>query len=190
MEEQVKNDGKSVVQSIFLILLLLMVFAMGVVIYYLYNQGGSDMKTLREENGLLRNRLAKLEGKEPEVVVKEIYKDRPVTAVRDIKKPKKELLFSCYDFQNGSYKSDRRCQGLAKGVNSEYDIYEVRGVVDEVPYMGSSPELKQEGLASYRAKEGAKLVEGKTGKESIILQGFSVQEAKKRGVEVYGYKYE
>jgi len=170
---------------------MLVVFVLAVVIYYLYTQNKSGLdKELISENRALKAKIAILEGREPEVVVKEVVKSSDILQVREIKKPKKELVFTCYGLETGSYELDEHCKELSKAFNNKYDLFEVRGVVDEQPYVGPSAELKQEGLASYRAKEGAKLLETKGGSDSIILQGFSAQEKAKRGFEVYGYKYE
>jgi len=191
LEAQNREDSKSVIQSVLLVLLMLVVFILAVVIYYLYTQNKSGLnKELISENRALKAKIAILEGREPEVVVKEVVKNSDILQVREIKKPKKELVFTCYELKTGSYELDEHCKELSKAFNNKYDLFEVRGVVDEQPYVGPSAELKQEGLASYRAKEGAKLLETKGGSDSIILQGFSVQEKAKRGFEVYGYKYE
>jgi len=191
VENENVSDSKSVIQSIFLILLLMVVFILAVIIYYLYTQNENRSNNdLAGENRILKERIAKLEGRDPEIVIKEVFKEEGVTQVRELKKPKKELVFTCYSFETGSFEGDERCEELSKALNNKYDLFEVRGVVDEQPYAGPSAELKQEGLASYRAREGAKMVEGKAGSDSIILQGFGVQERAKRGFEVYGYKYE
>lgn len=191
MESQNSSDSRSIIQSIFLILLLMVVFILGVIVYYLYTQNRECSNSdLANENRVLKERIAKLEARDPEVVIKEVFKEEGITQIRELKKPKKELVFTCYSFETGSFKSDGRCKELSKALKNRYDLFEVRGVVDEQPYAGPSAELKQEGLASYRAREGAKMVEQKAGNDTIILQGFGVQERAKRGFEVYGYKYE
>ncbi|MFP4332692.1 MAG: hypothetical protein ACLFQJ_05275 [Campylobacterales bacterium] len=198
MENQ-SNNSQNVGLSILVIILFLLLFLSGVVIYYLYTQNkNQDVSQIEEQRDALAKKVEQLERSqesspysrsqesEPDIEVEE----EPVMVVKDIKKPRKIHLFSCLEFGIGSYKADARCENIAKSAKKMgYDLYEIRGVVDNNPYSGLSPELKQEGLAGYRAKEGARLLEKDLPRDSIVFQGFSTQTTQKRGFEVYGYQY-
>ena len=70
--------------------------------------------------------------------------------------------------------------------NSEIIAIEVSGVVDSSPYSGPSAELKQEGLASFRAREAIGVIT--RGFSNIaVFEGLSIQAPNKRGFEVKAY---
>lgn len=197
--ENKENNSQNVGLSVLVIILFLLLFLSGVVIYYLYTQNkNQNVSQIEEQRDALAKKVEQLErsqksssyaSSQKSKLDKEI-EEEPVMVVKDIKKPKKIHLFSCLEFGIGAYKADARCENIAKSAKKMgYDLYEIRGVVDTNPYAGLSPELKQEGLAGYRAKEGARLIEKDLPKESILFQGFSTQKTQKRGFEVYGYQY-
>lgn len=193
-----QNNSSHVGLSILVVILFLLLFLSGVVIFYLYTQTkGQNVDEITEQRDALAKRVDELErGQNPvsantqrDDISIEI-EEKPVMVVKDIKKPKKVHLFSCLEFAVGSYRADERCENVAKSAKKMgYDLYEIRGVVDNKPYAGLSPELKQEGLAGFRAKEGARLLEKELSNDSILFQGFSTQKTQKRGFEVYGYQY-
>lgn len=193
MEEQ-REVKQGVGLIILVIMLFLLLFFSGVVIYYLYSQSKSgEVEEIKSQRDALAKRVAELErsiDRGSSFTEVKTENKESIVAVKSLKKPKKVHLFSCLEFDVGSYKADKRCKDIAKSAKKMgYDLYEIRGVVDNQPYAGLSPELKQEGLAGYRAKEGASLLEEDIPKDSILFQGFSKQMDKKRGFEVYGYRY-
>ena len=70
--------------------------------------------------------------------------------------------------------------------NNELIAIEVSGIVDGNPYSGPSAELKQEGLASFRAREG--IISIMRGYSNVAaFEGPSQQVRGKRGFQVKAY---
>lgn len=108
-------------------------------------------------------------------------------------KPLDKNIASCSNMENGKWKMPNSCSdmlvdSIKKLIESNNEIIaiEVSGVVDNNPYAGPSAELKQEGLASFRAREAIGLI---TRKFSSIaaFEGLSIQAPNKRGFEVKAY---
>lgn len=108
-------------------------------------------------------------------------------------KPKSEFVVECYNANLGQWKIPSSCAqqlkvNLASLLKSDKQILvlEVTGIVDEKQYSGRSPELKQEGLASFRAK-AVMMQLHKDFPNVLIFKGLSTQEKNKRGFFVRAY---
>lgn len=108
-------------------------------------------------------------------------------------KPKEAVITSCYSMQNGKWKIPQSCLlSIATKVNAELQndkrvvAFEIQGIVDNKPYAGRSPELKQEGLASFRAWEAIKEIEKKL-PNVTAFEGPSLQLPNKRGYTIKAY---
>ena len=71
--------------------------------------------------------------------------------------------FSCLEFQTGNWNLPLACKKklihfIKKSSEAKSEIYFITGVIDSDPYKGLSIELKQTGLAMYRAKEIVKFL--------------------------------
>lgn len=64
--------------------------------------------------------------------------------------------------------------------------FEVQGIVDTNPYRGLSPELKQEGLASFRAWNAIRAINAKI-PNATVFEGPSLQLENKRGYSIKAY---
>lgn len=108
-------------------------------------------------------------------------------------KPKSEFLVECHNADLGQWDLPTDCvqqlkTNLDKLLESDKRILvlEVTGIVDEKQYSGRYPELKQEGLASFRAK--AVIMQLRQDFPNILtFKGLSAQEKKKRGFSVRAY---
>lgn len=137
----------------------------------------SRIKVLAEENALLKSQSR------PEMVQR----------LGDVVKPKSEVLIACHNAKLGEWKAPANClkdlkANLSKMIQSDKKIVvlEVAGIVDEKQYTGRHPELKQEGLASFRAKEVMMQLRQDFG-SVLTFQGMSAQERMKRGFFVRAY---
>lgn len=108
-------------------------------------------------------------------------------------KPKERVIAECYTMEVGKWELPENCVlSLAANVNSELEAdkrvvaFEVQGIVDTTPYGGLSPELKQEGLASFRAREAIRAVEAKI-PHAVVFEGLSIQESDRRGYRLKAY---
>lgn len=108
-------------------------------------------------------------------------------------KPLNRNIATCYSLPNGKWALPNKCRdNIVRAVreliasNSEIIALEISGVVDSNPYSGPSAELKQEGLASFRAREAIRLLTISFS-EVAVFEGLSIQEMGKRGVEVKAY---
>lgn len=108
-------------------------------------------------------------------------------------KPKERVIAECYTMEVGKWELPENCAlSLAANVNSELEAdkrvvaFEVQGIVDTTPYGGLSPELKQEGLASFRAREAIRAVEAKI-PHAVVFEGLSIQESDRRGYRLKAY---
>ncbi|WP_305862341.1 hypothetical protein [Helicobacter cholecystus] len=111
-------------------------------------------------------------------------------------KPKTQLVVECYKSKTGKWQLPQECvKTLIENVemmlkeDKKIVALEVSGVVDEQKYGGSSPELKQEGLASFRAKSVIKYLK-KSLQTITVFEGLSVQEKGKRGYFIRAYYVE
>ena len=108
-------------------------------------------------------------------------------------KPKKQIIAECFAMEIGRWEIPTNCMlAIATNVNKELtdDIrvvaFEVQGVVDTNPYRGLSPELKQEGLASFRAREAIREINKKI-PNAVAFEGPSMQLPDKRGYSIKAY---
>lgn len=105
-----------------------------------------------------------------------------------LKKPVSKFVAECYGMEIGDWNVDSQCIRQAqKTIGKMAEKYpgiiawEVLPVVDSRPYKGLSPELKQEGLASFRAQAGIKLINKTLKKEVVAFKGMTIREDVKRG---------
>ncbi|MDY3113548.1 MAG: hypothetical protein SOW25_04385, partial [Helicobacter sp.] len=115
------------------------------------------------------------------------------TKLRYSIKPKKQIVAECYSMQIGSWDIPKSCLlAIATKVNAELEndkkvvAFEIQGVVDTNPYRGLSPELKQEGLASFRAWSAIREINAKL-PNAIAFEGPSLQLENKRGYKIKAY---
>lgn len=107
-------------------------------------------------------------------------------------KPQETLVSECGIMPVGKWNLNKKCQqtlieGLKHALEDKKVVaIEVSGIVDTRPYGGSSPELKQEGLASFRAKEAILFVR-KNMPNVAVFEGLSQQVPNKRGFVVKAY---
>lgn len=136
----------------------------------------SQIKVLQEENALLKKQA-----------------DSVVQKLNYVIKPKNKLVVECYNTPKGRWNIPQECarvlivniQNLLKE-DKKIVALEVSGVVDNQQYSGFSPELKQEGLASFRARSVIEYLR-KTLPNITTFEGLSVQKANKRGYFIRAY---
>ncbi len=111
-------------------------------------------------------------------------------------KPKAKVVVECYKSKTGKWQFPQECaktlisnvQAILKE-DKKIVALEVSGVVDEQKYKGLSPELKQEGLASFRAKSVIEYLR-KTLPTITTFEGLSIQQKGKRGYFIRAYYVE
>lgn len=108
-------------------------------------------------------------------------------------KPNDMDIFSCVNMRNGKWAMPNQCSSeIVNAVqrlidnNAELIALEVSGIVDNNPYAGPSAELKQEGLASFRARE-AIITIMRNFSNVAAFEGPSMQMPNKRGFQVKAY---
>ena len=108
-------------------------------------------------------------------------------------KPLDKNIASCNTMRNGRWNVPDSCRddvlsAIKKLVSANNDIIaiEVSGIVDNSPYSGPSAELKQEGLASFRAREVIGIITREFSNVAVF-EGLSIQAPNKRGFEVKAY---
>lgn len=111
-------------------------------------------------------------------------------------KPKDKIVAYCKNMKIGRWGMPQNCfnelsEGIIEMIHQDNKIvaFEVSGIVDNLPYAGSSPELKQEGLASFRAREAIYVV-GKKLPSVAVFEGLSQQKARERGFVVRAFYVE
>ncbi|MCH5313115.1 MAG: hypothetical protein J1E28_01770 [Helicobacter sp.] len=111
-------------------------------------------------------------------------------------KPKDKIVAHCKNMKIGRWKMPQNCfDELSAGImdmvakDNKIVAFEISGIVDNLPYAGSSPELKQEGLASFRAREAIYIV-GKKLPNVAVFEGLSQQKAMERGFIVRAFYVE
>lgn len=108
-------------------------------------------------------------------------------------KPNNADIYLCSNMRNGRWNMPKKCEDeILSAVqrlidaNNELIAIEVSGIVDVNPYSGPSAELKQEGLASFRAREG--IIAIMRGYSNVAaFEGPSQQARGKRGFQVKAY---
>uniref|UniRef100_UPI002FE3D262 hypothetical protein n=1 Tax=Helicobacter typhlonius TaxID=76936 RepID=UPI002FE3D262 len=111
-------------------------------------------------------------------------------------KPKDKIVARCVNMKIGRWGMPKNCtEELTSGIvamtraDNKIVAFEISGVVDNLPYAGLSPELKQEGLASFRAREAIYIV-SKRMPNVAAFEGLSQQKANQRGFVVRAYYVE
>ncbi|MBX7490822.1 hypothetical protein K4G58_04415 [Helicobacter sp. Faydin-H64] len=127
--------------------------------------------------------------------VKEIQNSQQNTMqkLRYTLKPKQQIIAECFSMEIGKWDIPKSCLlSIATKVDKELQndkrvvAFEVQGIVDTNPYRGLSPELKQEGLASFRAWNAIRSINAKI-PNATIFEGPSIQLANKRGYSIKAY---
>ena len=120
-------------------------------------------------------------------------KPSTITSLKYTIKPNDMDIFSCTNFRNGKWAMPKNCANeVASAVqrlidnNTELIALEVSGIVDNNPFSGPSAELKQEGLASFRAREGIIAIM-RNFSNVAAFEGPSMQMHNKRGFQVKAY---
>lgn len=120
-------------------------------------------------------------------------KPSSITSLKYTIKPNDMDIFSCTNFKNGRWDMPKNCAGAIVSAvqrlidnNAELIALEVSGIVDNNPYSGPSAELKQEGLASFRAREGIIAIL-RNFTNVAAFEGPSMQMNGKRGFQVKAY---
>ncbi len=108
-------------------------------------------------------------------------------------KPLDMEIAICDNVRNGKWNIPKDCEDSTIlaihnliETNAELIALEVSGIVDNSPYAGPSAELKQEGLASFRAREAIGLIT-RNFSNVAVFEGLSKEQANKRGFEVKAY---
>lgn len=111
-------------------------------------------------------------------------------------KPKDKIVAHCVNMKIGHYAMPQNCrnelrEGIVEILKQDNTIvaFEISGIVDTRPYAGLSPELKQEGLASFRAKE-AIMVATQQMPSVAAFEGLSQQKPNQRGFVVRAFYVE
>lgn len=136
----------------------------------------SQIKVLQDENAILKKQASSMTQKLSYVI-----------------KPQNKLVVECYNAQKGRWNIPQECakvlvvniQNLLKE-NKKIVALEVSGVVDNQQYSGFSPELKQEGLASFRARNVIEYLR-KSLPDITTFEGLSMQKPDKRGYFIRAY---
>ena len=138
-----------------------------------------QIKTLTAENTALKKQASSMSQKLSYII-----------------KPKAKVVVECYKSKTGKWQLPQECaktlignvQAILKE-DKKIVALEVSGVVDEQKYKGLSPELKQEGLASFRAKSVIEYLR-KTLPTITTFEGLSIQQKGKRGYFIRAYYVE
>ena len=129
----------------------------------------------------------------PDSAMVNTSKPSTITSLKYTIKPNDMDIFSCTNFKNGRWAMPKNCAvDIVRAVqrlidnNAELIALEVSGIVDNNPYAGPSAELKQEGLASFRAREGIIAIM-RNFSSVAAFEGPSMQMPNKRGFQVKAY---
>ncbi|WP_299549145.1 hypothetical protein [uncultured Helicobacter sp.] len=141
----------------------------------------------------LENLAHSLNGLNASVQEIQTSKQNTMQKLRYTIKPKQQIIAECFAMDIGRWDIPKNCLlSLATKVDKELQndkrvvAFEVQGIVDTNPYRGLSPELKQEGLASFRAWNAIRAINAKLPK-ATIFEGPSLQLANKRGYSIKAY---
>lgn len=152
------------------------------------NAKDDEIKRLQEALRIKEMELNKLS-----IATNSNQQNNALTNIRYAIKPKKQIVAECFAMDIGEWKIPKNCLlSIATNVNKELsdDIsvvaFEVQGIVDTNPYRGLSPELKQEGLASFRALEAIREINKKI-PNAVVFEGPSMQLQDKRGYSIKAY---
>ena len=113
-----------------------------------------------------------------------------------LQKQQDKIVAHCVNMKIGRFAMPKNCNDeLKSGINeiikqdNTIVAFEISGIVDTRPYAGLSPELKQEGLASFRAKE-AIMIATRQMPSVAAFEGLSQQRANQRGFVVRAFYVE
>ncbi|WP_334086345.1 hypothetical protein [Helicobacter typhlonius] len=194
--------------KIFLIFVLLLLVALGGVYYYIAADSDISLEDISEkiESNLLQQEKiekSELDSKDTQIQrlkaqTKALKKEQESTPVklRYSIKPKDKIVARCVNMKIGRWGMPKNCtEELTSGIvamaraDNKIVAFEISGVVDNLPYAGLSPELKQEGLASFRAREAIYIV-SKRMPNVAAFEGLSQQKPNQRGFVVRAYYVE
>ncbi|WP_334090209.1 hypothetical protein [Helicobacter typhlonius] len=184
--------------KIFLIFVLLLLVALGSVYYYIATDSDILLEDISE-----KIEKSELDSKDTQIQrlkaqTKALKKEQESTPVklRYSIKPKDKIVARCVNMKIGRWGMPKNCtEELTSGIvamaraDNKIVAFEISGVVDNLPYAGLSPELKQEGLASFRAREAIYIV-SKRMPNVAAFEGLSQQKANQRGFVVRAYYVE
>lgn len=118
---------------------------------------------------------------------------RTTARLKYIIKPNNKDIVECRTMRNGRWTLPNDCAQKTMdsindliNANTELIALEVSGIVDSSPYAEPSAELKQEGLASFRAREAIKAI-NRAYSSVAAFEGPSIQADNKRGFQVKAY---
>ncbi|WP_394949679.1 hypothetical protein [uncultured Helicobacter sp.] len=190
-----KKRGSKLGLYLVLVAVLLLII-LGAIYYILLGSQNNILE--RKELGLSVERSqddakdAQIKRLEAEAKALRSEKDSVSLTLNYMIKPQETLVSECSVLPVGKWSLNQKCQQtLAENLKRTLEdkrvvAIEVSGVVDTRPYGGSSPELKQEGLASFRAKEAILFVQ-KNAPNIAVFEGLSQQIPNKRGFVVKAY---
>ena len=175
---------------------LILLIILGAIYYILLGsqsaileQGGLGFSLERSQDDAKDAQIKRLES---ETRALRSEKDSISLTLNYMIKPQETLVSECGIMPVGKWNLNKKCQqtlieGLKHALEDKKVVaIEVSGIVDTRPYGGSSPELKQEGLASFRAKEAILFVR-KNMPNVAVFEGLSQQVPNKRGFVVKAY---
>ncbi len=211
IEESPQESGGMFVPVIVVFILLAII---GGAVTYFFNVQKKVEQELAAKNGIpeekkINEELAKVyeqrigslmkKVEEQQVEIKRLSQlladSKNTTAqVANIPKPKSILVAECTDMEVGKWNISTECKsnliaGINQNIQNQKNIiaWEVIPIVDEKPYAGSSPELKQEGLASYRTRDAHALLENIDKEDSPVFKGLTLQQKEQRGFKLKAY---
>ncbi|WP_334086812.1 hypothetical protein [Helicobacter typhlonius] len=184
--------------NFFLIFVLLLLVTLGSVYYYIATDSDILLEDISE-----KIEKSELDSKDTQIQrlkaqTKALKKEQESTPVklRYSIKPKDKIVARCVNMKIGRWGMPKNCtEELTSGIvamaraDNKIVAFEISGVVDNLPYAGLSPELKQEGLASFRAREAIYIV-SKRMPNVAAFEGLSQQKANQRGFVVRAYYVE
>lgn len=201
-----ETPQKSSKPLIYLIIIaLLMLGILGAVYYYMTirTQGSNELDELSQkiEANIKRESTitqSQLDSKDAQIQLLKAQnlkkeQDNLVNQFAYSIKPKEKIVAQCNDMKIGKWKMPKNCldelkSGVLAMVQNDNKIvaFEISGIVDTLPYGGTSPELKQEGLASFRAKEAISIV-SEYMPQVAAFEGLSQQKPRERGFVVRAF---
>lgn len=154
----------------------------------------TEHKELNELMEQIKDQKGQIQAlKEENTLLKAQNQESITERLGDVIKPKSELVVECYGANLGQWKIPANCARQLKAnlsallkSDKRILVLEVIGIVDEKQYGGRSPELKQEGLASFRAK-AVMMQLRQDFPDLLTFKGLSAQEKMKRGFFVRAY---
>lgn len=165
---------------------------------YVNNQPTANAPTNNPANTdiTLQEVASNVESKTPKATPTQNIQNPSTPTIAKLKytiKPINKDIASCITMRNGSWVMPKSCSDEVVysvrnliNTNTELIAIEVSGIVDSNPYSGPSAELKQEGLASFRAREAISLIT-RAFSNVAVFEGPSMQINSKRGFQIKAY---